>query len=110
MSESSSNDINDGGHHGTSSGRHNGVNGHGRPSKMDNTIDAMIAEEEDMQRDVVSVEEEHIQLDYLLDEPEEEGEDQAIPSDVNTDEESVDDENWQAGCDPSPSAKGEQKG
>ena len=63
---------------------------------MDSNIDAMIAEEEEMK------------LDYLFDEREhaekmqEEGEDKAILSDVNTNEGSVDDENWRAGCDPRP--------
>ena len=62
----------------------------------------MFAEEEDIQLDVMIAKEEDMQLDdrpFDEREPEEEGEDQAILSDVNTDEESVDNEDWQAGCD-----------
>ena len=80
MSESNSNGIGDGGHHSISSGKHNGGNVHGKTSKMDNNIDAMIAEEEDLQLDTMIAKNEDMQLDYLFDErkPQKEGEDQAI--------------------------------
>jgi len=47
-----------------------------------------------------------MQLDYPSDgrESKEEDEEQASPSDVNSDEESAGEDNRQAGCDPRPSA------
>ena len=96
----SSNGIGGGDHHDPSSGRHNGVNSDGRPSEMDSDIDAMIEEEEEMELVGLFDEIEH------AGKTQEGGEDQAMLSDVNTDEESVDDEDWRADCDPRPSAEG----
>ena len=78
MSERSSNGIGDRGHH------------------------VLTAEDAEKQIDVAIAEEADMQLDYPSDgwEPEDEYEDQALLSDVNSDEENAGEENWQAGFDP----------